>query len=243
MDRNKFVLALTMTSLLALGACHKEDTTDPDQIGKNAAGEPTISTATPETSDPQERNNAQGGGGGTAAAATLEGAPEDTDFAGTITVMPEGNGVRIVADVRGVDRDGRHGFHVHETGECAHGEGSGHFTSAGGHFNPNNAEHTCPPTEPRHAGDLGNIEITNGTGRLDVTTNLLTLSGPNSVVGKAIILHANEDDCQTQPTGNAGDRLACGVVTLGTSNPDMATPGTAAPNPNTTGGGQARQGQ
>lgn len=214
MDRNKLVLALAMTSMLALGACNKEQTEDPNDIGKNAAGEPTINTATPETTEPQAQDTAQSG---TAAAATLEGAPEDADFAGTITVMPEGNGVRIVADVRGVDRDGKHGFHVHETGECAHGEGSGHFTSAGGHFNPNNAEHTCPPTEPRHAGDLGNIEITNGTGRLDVTTDLLTLSGPNSVVGKAIILHANEDDCQTQPTGNAGDRLACGVVTMGTS--------------------------
>jgi Cu-Zn family superoxide dismutase len=209
MDRNnKLVLALAMTSLLALGACNKEQTEDPDKIGGNAAGEPTISTATPETG----QNDAQAGG--MTATATLQGAPEDTDFSGTITVTQEGNGVRVVADVQGVDRDGRHGFHVHETGECAHGEGSGHFTSAGGHFNPNNAEHTCPPNEARHAGDLGNIEITNGTGRADVTTDLLTLSGPNSVVGKAIILHANEDDCQTQPTGNAGDRLACGVVNL-----------------------------
>jgi Cu-Zn family superoxide dismutase len=215
MDRNKFVLALMMTSLLALGACSKEETADTDKIGGNAAGEPTISTDTPE--EGTRRRQPAPENGGTAAAATLQGAPEDTDFAGTITVMPEGNGVRLVADVRGVDRDGKHGFHVHETGECAHGEGSGHFTSAGGHFNPNNAEHTCPPTEQRHAGDLGNIEITNGTGRLDVITDLLTLSGPNSVVGKAIILHANEDDCQTQPTGNAGDRLACGVVTMGTS--------------------------
>lgn len=243
MDRNnKLVLALAMTSLLALGACSKEQTADSEKIGGNAAGEPTISTATPETADPQERNNPQGGGGLTATA-TLQGAPEDADFSGTITVTPEGNGVRVVADVRGVDRDGRHGFHVHETGECSHGEGSGHFTSAGGHFNPNNAEHTCPPTASRHAGDLGNIEITNGTGRADVTTDLLTLSGPNSVVGKAIILHANEDDCQTQPTGNAGDRLACGVVSMGTSNPDMATPGTAVPGPNTSGGGQERQRQ
>jgi Cu-Zn family superoxide dismutase len=209
MDRNKLVLALAMTSLLALGACSKEEKIDSDTIGQEGAGEPTVNTNTPETGT-QDQAASQGG----AATATLQGSPEDTDFTGTITVTPEGNGVRLVADVSGVDRDGRHGFHVHETGECAHGEGSGHFTSAGGHFNPNNAEHTCPPAEARHAGDLGNIEITNGAGRIDVTTDLLTLSGPNSVVGKAIILHANEDDCQTQPTGNAGDRLACGVVNL-----------------------------
>lgn len=211
MDRNKLVLALAMTSMLALGACRKEETIESENIGKEGAGEPTINTTTPETGTADQSATT---GGGTAATATLQGAPEDTDFSGTITVTPEGNGVRVVADVRGVDRDGRHGFHVHETGECAHGEGSGHFTSAGGHFNPNNAEHTCPPNEARHAGDLGNIEITNGAGRADVTTDLLTLSGPHSVVGKAIILHANEDDCQTQPTGNAGDRLACGVVTM-----------------------------
>ena len=157
------------------------------------------------------------------ATATLKGAPEDTDFSGTVTITPEGAGVRMVAHITGDDKDGKHAFHVHETGDCSHGDGGKHFTTAGGHFNPAGVEHACPPTEPRHAGDLGNLDITGGAGHLETTTNLLTLSGANSVVGKAIILHAGEDDCKTQPTGNAGDRLACGVVSMGDATTDPMT--------------------
>jgi Cu-Zn family superoxide dismutase len=209
MDRKNLVSAVVVMSLLTLVGCgRKEDDSIDSGAGENAAGQPTINTEAPEQPAPDMA--AQQG-----ATATLQGAPEDTDFKGTITLTPEGDGVRVVAHLEGVDVNGQHGFHVHETGDCSHGEGDKHFTSAGGHFNPNNVEHACPPTEPRHAGDLGNIEVTNGTGHLETTTNLLSLSGPNSAVGKAIILHAKADDCKTQPTGDAGDRLACGVVTMG----------------------------
>jgi len=74
--------------------------------------------------------------------------------------------------------------------------------------------HAGPMTASRHAGDLGNIEIgANGQGDLDVRTDLLTIKpGPNSVIGRAVIFHEKADDLATQPTGNAGGRLACGVV-------------------------------
>ena len=141
---------------------------------------------------------------------TLQGAPTDTDFTGRVEVTPEGTGVRIVADFAGVDKDGKHGIHVHENGMCDHeGEGGQHFTSAGGHFNPAGTEHACPPTDPRHGGDLGNVEISGGTGHLELSLPNVTADQLN---GKAIILHAGEDDCKTQPTGNSGDRLACGVA-------------------------------
>jgi Cu-Zn family superoxide dismutase len=204
MDRKKLVSAVAVMSLFALAGCTKDRATD---SGGNGADQSTMQTAAP-APEPETISVPR-------ATAVLQGAPTDTDFKGTVTFIQEGNGVRIVADLAGVDTDGKHGFHVHQTGECVHGEGDKHFTSAGGHFNPGNANHACPPEEPRHAGDLGNIEVTRGVGHLEETSTLLSLSGPNSVVGKAIILHAKADDCKTQPTGDAGDRLACGVVTMG----------------------------
>ncbi|HEV2844504.1 MAG TPA: superoxide dismutase family protein [Thermoanaerobaculia bacterium] len=149
------------------------------------------------------------------AAATLEPGPANPDFSGTVTFTPAGEGVRVVAEVRGVT-PGRHGIHLHENGQCNHDEAGGkHFSTAGGHFNPTSAPHACPPTAPRHAGDFGNIEVgANGTGRLELTLDTISLTGANPVTGKAVILHVGADDCATQPTGNSGDRLACGVIKL-----------------------------
>lgn len=197
------VASLFVVLALSLGCGKKNEETGSTTETPTAAAEPSSAAAPMETP------------AGTMAASTtvtMQGGPDDTDFAGTLTITPEGTGVRIVADVAGVDKDGKHGIHVHENGMCEHhpaDAGAKPFSTAGGHFNPAGAEHACPPTDPRHAGDLGNIDISGGKGHLELSVANLTMDQLN---GKAIILHAGEDDCKTQPTGNSGDRIACGVV-------------------------------
>lgn len=130
---------------------------------------------------------------------------------GKATFTQEGDEVTLVATVEMADVDGMHGFHVHAEGLCEAPD----FTSAGGHFNPAGTDHACPPEPVRHAGDFGNIEIVEGSGSLVISTDLVTVTeGDMSVVGKAVILHAGTDDCTTQPTGDAGSRMACGVISL-----------------------------
>ena len=129
---------------------------------------------------------------------------------GTATFEQASDGVVLLAEVTGVEPDGPHGFHVHEVGECVPP-----FTSSGGHFNPTGAPHACPPTLPRHAGAFGNIEIIEGNGRLEVPSDLVTVTpGETSVIGRAVVLHEGTDDCVSQPTGDAGARMACGVIEL-----------------------------
>lgn len=152
------------------------------------------------------------------ATATLRTA--DGTEVGTVTFTEDSMGgqVHVAANLHDVAGDGMHGIHLHENGECSAPD----FTSAGGHFNPDGVDHACPPTSPRHAGDFGNVEISGGSGSLDLDTDLVTVdAGTKSVVGHAVILHAGEDDCTSQPSGAAGPRYACGVVTLGGMEGDM----------------------
>ena len=117
-------------------------------------------------------------------------------------------GVHVVADITGLT-PGKHGFHIHEFGDCSSDDG----TSAGGHFNPNGMPHSMPASEQRHVGDLGNIEADkDGKAHLDYIDALISFSGKNSIVGRGVIVHEKEDDLKTQPTGAAGARVACGVV-------------------------------
>ena len=135
---------------------------------------------------------------------------EGNTAAGEVSLMSMGDGVHFTGTVTGLP-PGMHGFHIHETGDCSAPDG----TSAGGHFNPTAAEHGGPQSEMRHLGDLGNITADeSGTAEVNIHASGVTLEAgmENSILGKAVIVHAGEDDLTTQPTGDAGARLACGVI-------------------------------
>lgn len=130
------------------------------------------------------------------------------DVTGTVTFSQSGAGVVVVAEVEGLT-PGKHGFHIHQYGDCS----SLDATSAGGHFNPDEKQHGAPAAEMRHVGDLGNLEADqNGRATYEQVDSSISLNGDHSIIGRAIIVHAGEDDLTSQPTGNAGARVACGVI-------------------------------
>jgi len=131
-----------------------------------------------------------------------------SNVSGTVTFTATGAEVKVVADITGLT-PGKHGFHIHEFGDCSSPDGN----SAGGHFNPSHKDHGAPDAADRHAGDLGNVEAdASGKAHLEWTDKVMKLSGADSIVGHAVIVHEKVDDLKTQPTGNAGGRLACGVI-------------------------------
>jgi len=147
------------------------------------------------------------------ATADLQGTTEGSKISGKVDFEETAEGLKVKAAVSNA-APGKHGFHIHEFGSCAAGG-----KAAGGHFNPENAPHGLLVKDGlsrAHAGDLGNIEIdTAGNGKLETSlTGLSLTSGKYNVAGKAVILHAKEDDFG-QPVGNAGDRIGCGIIKQG----------------------------
>jgi Cu-Zn family superoxide dismutase len=117
--------------------------------------------------------------------------------------------VHVSVIVHGLKPGSEHGFHIHEAGDCSSGDGM----SAKGHFNPNGKLHGNPMSGEHHAGDLPALKVDKrGTGKLDATVTGITVA---SILGRGLIVHADPDDYKTQPTGNSGARLACGVIQPG----------------------------
>jgi superoxide dismutase, Cu-Zn family len=129
---------------------------------------------------------------------------------GTATFTQMGDKVRLVADVSGLNPGQEHGFHIHEVGDCSSGDGM----STKGHYNPLNKSHAHYSTPERHAGDMPAIKAdSSGNAHIDTTLDVITVNpGPTSVIGRGLIVHAGSDDYKTQPTGNAGARVACGII-------------------------------
>lgn len=137
-------------------------------------------------------------------------AKSGSDVKGVVTFQRDAaaNGMRINYEIAGLT-PGKHGFHIHENGDCSAQDGS----SAGGHFNPDDEEHGAPNNPEHHAGDAGNIVANErGVASKEITAEGLSFSGADAILDTAVVVHAAPDDLQSQPSGNAGKRVACGVV-------------------------------
>jgi Cu-Zn family superoxide dismutase len=192
---------------LGLTACNKPADTTPEATpaAEATAAQPTAES-TPDA-PPAMTSEAHANHG-----AAAELAPtKDSTVKGNVTFSVVDGKVHVKGAVSGLKPNSEHGFHIHEKGDCSAPDAS----SAGGHFNPHSMNHGGPEAAIRHVGDFGNIEADDsGKASYSKSFSNLTFDGPASIIGRAVIIHANPDDLTTQPTGNAGGRVACGVINL-----------------------------
>jgi len=132
---------------------------------------------------------------------------------GTLTLRPMGDGVHVTGEIGGLAPGSSHGFHVHETGDCSAADAS----SAGDHFNPTSSPHGRAGAGAHHLGDSDNI-VANAQGVARVNAHLrdvgLGTGLANDIGARAVVVHAAPDDYRSQPSGNAGARVACGVIAV-----------------------------
>jgi len=201
--------AMFIATALALGACKREapatDTTaaaPADQAGQAAPPAAPAAPTAPEAPSPA------------ASSATAEIKPtQGNEVKGNVTFKVVDGVLRVSGQLSGLKPNTEHGFHIHEKGDCSAPDGS----SAGGHFNPGQSQHGNVSADPHHGGDMPNIKSdAQGNATVDgpVSSNVNIGKGDDfDISGHAVIVHADPDDYKTQPTGNAGGRLACGVIT------------------------------
>src|SRR5690625_1859948 len=140
------------------------------------------------------------------------GSASGSNVSGKLSFASTDQGVRITGRIDGLKPNSTHGFHIHENGDC----GAPDASSAGGHFNPAQKPHGHPDSNPHHAGDIPNQHAdASGVATVDVMDPDIELGTgtDNDVLGRALIVHAQPDDYNSQPSGNAGPRIACGVIT------------------------------
>lgn len=190
---------LPLLPILALVAC-QPDGNDP-ALGNGTS--PSSRDAAPmqaadQTSSPLRMARAQ-----------IE-ATEGNRASGVVQFVEQDGTVRIDGTLRGL-APGAHGFHIHEKGDCSAPDAS----SAGDHFSPDGNPHGSPRDllNARHAGDLGNmVAEENGIAEVAVENTEIRMGGADSIIGKAVVVHAGQDDFETQPSGDAGDPVGCGVI-------------------------------
>lgn len=143
----------------------------------------------------------------TRAQATVE--PTQANNArGTVTFTQEKDGIKVTAEITGLT-PGKHGFHIHEYGDCRAPDA----TSAGGHFNPDHVAHAGPDAKVHHEGDMGNLVADNaGDAKYEYLDKSLSFHNAHSILGRSVIIHEHADDLISQPVGNSGARVACGII-------------------------------
>lgn len=144
--------------------------------------------------------------------ATARLAPtKGSTVSGTAHFTKQGNAVLVSGEISGLAANMEHGFHIHDKGDCSSGDGM----STGGHFNPTGKDHGAHAHGEHHTGDLVSLKAdANGVARFSYTSTAITVGdGATNVIGHGLIVHRDPDDYKSQPTGNSGPRLACGVIT------------------------------
>ena len=192
------LMFLTLTSL-ALAACTGPQASAPSTPGPEAAS--SAAGAEQEADAPVSP-----------VAVAVLAPTAGNHVAGEIRFVRADGGLRATGRLSGLAPGSEHGFHIHETGDCSAPDGS----SAGGHFNPAGMDHGKVDADPHHAGDMPNLQAdANGVAEVDgPVSSLVTVgdNGPHDIIGRGLIVHADADDYASQPTGNAGARLACAVI-------------------------------
>lgn len=194
---------------VSLSACGRKDDAPPSADAPPPAGDgPSVAT----TTDPDTSASAEA----TAGAAVQLSPTQGNTANGGLKLTSAGTGVKLSGMLQGLKPNSEFGFHFHEKGDCSAPDA----TSAGAHFNPTSQDHGNPQAQPHHAGDMLNVKSdAQGVAEVSIDNPDVSLQTgqPNDIIGKALVLHAKPDDYTTQPSGNSGDRIACGVVAIQTN--------------------------
>jgi len=205
---------MILITAAALGAC-SDDSADRSAAPDSGNGDTPATGAgpTPPYGSSDSEPLVSPGSEAQADARVSIASTQGSQATGQLTITREGDGARIRGQISGLAPNGQYGFHIHETGDCSAPDAS----SAGEHFNPTGQPHGNPASGAHHVGDLTNIgSDATGSALVDVMAPGVTLGGDTStsIVGKAVIVHESADDYSSQPAGNTGNRLGCGVIEL-----------------------------
>ncbi len=194
---------ILIASLLLLCAAGCSRTADTD----HSAAAPPAQTTPPAIAD---TGAPPGGQPAVGAVAELK-ATSGNGVSGTLMFSPMGDGVHINGSIKGLAPNSTHGFHVHENGDCSAPDAS----SAGAHFNPTQQPHGDPAGDAHHLGDMPNVSAdAEGSAELDAHVSGLTLrtGQADDIAGRSIVVHEKADDYRSQPAGDSGNRIACGII-------------------------------